>query len=105
LALHFALDQAQYITMNGAEEEDAELRPGMSRLQADVLGEGKRQPYLCARELDTIFKLNRAGRRYLIQEGPESIANGIEVLVAMRDDLGCLFYHLLENPTLCDIEH
>jgi hypothetical protein len=23
----------------------------------------------------------------------------------VSDDLGCLFYHLLENPTLCDIEH
>jgi hypothetical protein len=54
-------------------------------------------------ELDTIFKLNRAGRRYLIREGPESIANGVEVLVTVRDDLSCLFYHLLENPTLCDI--
>jgi hypothetical protein len=71
-------------------------------------GEGKGSPISAhdtTGELDTIFKLNRAGRRYLIQEGPESIANGIEVLVAVRDDLGCLFYHLLENPTLCDIEH
>jgi hypothetical protein len=50
-------------------------------------------------ELDTIFKLNQAGRRYLIQEGPESIVKGVEVLVAVRDD------HMLEKPTLCDIEH
>jgi hypothetical protein len=29
-----------------------------------------------------------------------------EILVAVRDDLGCLYYHLLENPmTLCDIEY
>jgi hypothetical protein len=26
-------------------------------------------------------------------------------LVAVRDDLGSLFCHLLENPLLCDIEH
>jgi hypothetical protein len=51
------------------------------------------------RELDTIFKSNRTGRRYLIQEGPESIANGVEVY------LDYLLYHLLENATLCDIEH
>jgi hypothetical protein len=56
-------------------------------------------------ELDTILQLNRAGRRYLIQEGPECITKGVEVLVAVRDNIGCLFYHLLENPTLCDIEH
>jgi hypothetical protein len=57
-----------------------------------------------AGELDTVLRLNRAGRRYLIQPAG-SIANGVEVLVAVRDDLGCLFYHLLENPLLCDIDH
>jgi hypothetical protein len=55
-------------------------------------------------ELGTILRLNQAGRRYLIEDAA-SIAKGVEVLVAVRDDLGCLFYHLLENPLLCDIEH
>jgi hypothetical protein len=56
-------------------------------------------------ELGTILRLNQAGCRYLIEEDAGSIAKGAEVLVAARDDLGCLFYHLLENPLLCEIEH
>jgi hypothetical protein len=56
-------------------------------------------------EVGTILRLNRAGRRYLIEEDAGSIVKGVEVLVAVRDDLGCLFYHLLENPLLCEIEH
>jgi hypothetical protein len=55
-------------------------------------------------ELGTILRLNQAGRRYLIKDAA-SIAKGVEVLIGVSDDLGCLFYHLLENPTLCDIEH
>jgi hypothetical protein len=55
-------------------------------------------------ELGTLLRLNQMGRHYLIQD-LASIAKGIEVLIGVSDDLGCLFYHLLENPTLCDIEH
>jgi hypothetical protein len=55
-------------------------------------------------ELGTVLRLNQAGRRYLIED-VAPVAKGVEVLVAARDDLGCLFYHLLENPLLCDIEH
>jgi hypothetical protein len=55
-------------------------------------------------ELCSILRLNQAGRRYLIDDAG-SIAKGVEVLTDVRDDLGCLFYHLLENPMLCDIEH
>jgi hypothetical protein len=50
------------------------------------------------------LRLNQAGRRYLIEDAA-SIAKGVEVLIGVSDDLGCLFYHLLENPPLCDIEH
>jgi hypothetical protein len=32
------------------------------------------------------------------------IAKSVEVLVDVRDDLISLFYHLLDIPTLCDIE-
>jgi hypothetical protein len=28
-----------------------------------------------------------------------------QVLIGVSDDLGCLFYHLLENPMLCNIRH
>jgi hypothetical protein len=55
-------------------------------------------------ELGTLLRLNQAGRRYLIKDAA-SIAKGVEVLIDVRNDLSCLFYHLLENPTLCDIEH
>jgi hypothetical protein len=54
-------------------------------------------------ELHAILRLNQAGRRYLIEDAG-SIPKGVEVLIDMRDDLDCLFYHLLENPLLCDIE-
>jgi hypothetical protein len=55
-------------------------------------------------DLGTLLRLNQAGRRYLIKDAA-SIAKGVEVLIDVRNDLSCLFYHLLENPTLCDIEH
>jgi hypothetical protein len=55
-------------------------------------------------ELCTILRLNRAGRRYLIEDAG-SIAKGVEVLSTVSEDLNCLLYHLLENPLLCDIEH
>jgi hypothetical protein len=55
-------------------------------------------------ELGILLRLNQAGRRYLIKDAA-SIAKGVEVLIGVSDDLGCLFYHLSENPTLCDIEH
>ncbi len=55
-------------------------------------------------ELHSILRLNQAGRRYLIDDAG-SIAKRVEVLIDVRDDLDCLFYHLLENPVLCDIEH
>jgi hypothetical protein len=54
------------------------------------------------RELGAILRLNRAGRRYMIQDAG-SIAKGVEVLSDVSDDLDCVFLHLLENPLLCDI--
>jgi hypothetical protein len=54
-------------------------------------------------ELGTLLRLNQAGRCYLIKDAA-SIAKGVEVLIGVSDNLGCLFYHLLNNPTLCDIE-
>jgi hypothetical protein len=41
-------------------------------------------------EIGTLLRLNQAGRRYLIQDA-SSIAQGVEVLIAVRGDLGCLF--------------
>jgi hypothetical protein len=48
-----------------------------------------------------ILRLNKAGRRYLIEDG-SSISKGVEVLSAVNYDINCVFLHLLENPSLCD---
>jgi hypothetical protein len=48
-----------------------------------------------------IFRLNGAGRRYLIKDG-SSISKGVEALSAVSDDINCVFLHLLENQCLCN---
>jgi hypothetical protein len=52
-------------------------------------------------DVDTILRLNEAGRRYLVEDG-SSISKGVEVLSARSHDINCVFFHLLENPRLCD---
>ncbi len=52
-------------------------------------------------DVDTILRLNEAGRRYLVQDG-SSISKGVEVLSRVSDEINCVFWHLLENPRLCD---
>jgi hypothetical protein len=52
-------------------------------------------------DVSAILRLNAAGRRYLIEDG-SSVSKGVEVLSAVRSDINCVFFHLLENPTLCD---
>jgi hypothetical protein len=52
-------------------------------------------------DLHAILRLNRAGRRYLVNDG-SSISKGVDVLSAVSDDINCLFLHLSENPRLCD---
>jgi hypothetical protein len=52
-------------------------------------------------DVGTILRLNAAGRRYLIENG-SSVSKGVEVLSAIRNDINCVFLHLLENPRLCD---
>jgi hypothetical protein len=50
----------------------------------------------------TILRLNAAGRRYLIEDG-SSVSKGVEVLSRVNyNDIHCVFFHLLENPRLCD---
>jgi hypothetical protein len=51
--------------------------------------------------IQAILRLNKAGRRYLIEDG-SSISKGVDVLSAVNDDINCLFLHLLENPGLCN---
>jgi hypothetical protein len=52
------------------------------------------------RDVGAILRLNKAGRRYLVQDG-SSISKGVEVLSAVSNELNCVFLHLLENPRLC----
>jgi hypothetical protein len=54
-----------------------------------------------AGDVGSILRLNEAGRRYLIEDG-SSISKGVKVLIAVSNEINCLFLHLLENPTLCD---
>jgi hypothetical protein len=55
-------------------------------------------------DVNSIFELNRAGRRYLVQDG-SSISKGVDVLGGVSNGINSVnsvFLHLLENPRLCD---
>jgi hypothetical protein len=52
-------------------------------------------------DVNSIFELNRAGRRYLVQDG-SSISKGVHVLSRVSSNINSVFLHLLENPRLCD---
>jgi hypothetical protein len=52
-------------------------------------------------DVGVILRLNKAGRRYLIEDG-SSISKGVEVLSRVDNDTNCMLLHLLENPRLCD---
>jgi hypothetical protein len=54
-----------------------------------------------AGDVGAILRLNKTGRRYLIEDG-SSVSKGVKVLSAVRSDINCVFLHLLENPRLCD---
>jgi hypothetical protein len=54
-----------------------------------------------AGDVGAILRLNEAGRQYLVQDG-SSISKGVEVLSRVNNDVNFVFFHLLENPTLCD---
>jgi hypothetical protein len=58
-------------------------------------------PCVNDRTVEAIFRLNAAGRRYLIKDR-SSISKGVDVLSAVSDEIDCVFLHLLENPSLCD---
>jgi hypothetical protein len=54
-----------------------------------------------AGDVNSIFELNQAGRRYLVQDG-FSISKGVDVLGGVSNNINSVFLHLLENPRLCD---
>jgi hypothetical protein len=51
------------------------------------------------KSFEMIHRLNRAGRRYLIEDSTSKEAC-INVLAQVNDDLDCLYFHLRENPVL-----
>jgi hypothetical protein len=53
-------------------------------------------------DLRSILRLNRAGRRYLLDGHGSVVSKGVDVLCAVSDDVNCVFLHLLENPSLCN---
>jgi hypothetical protein len=53
--------------------------------------------------IKTICRLNLAGRSYM-EADANSKLDGYKVLGEVKDDLNCLFYHLRENPVLCERE-
>jgi hypothetical protein len=54
-----------------------------------------------AGDVGAILRLNKAGRRYLVQD-VSSISKGVTVLRKVNNDINCVFLHLLNNPRLCD---
>jgi hypothetical protein len=58
-------------------------------------------PWANDRTIKAILRLNKAGRRYLIEDG-SSISKGVEVLSVVNKGINCVFMHLLENPGLCN---
>lgn len=77
----------------------------------------ERLPFLASnvrimRDLRCILRLNRAGRRYLLDGQGSDVSKGVDVLTfggswfpRISDDLNCVFLHLLENPSLCNRSH
>ena len=83
--------------------------------------EGREEMLYNKKSLEIILELNQRGRRYMIQN-PGSRHRGVEVLSAIVKDpiqfnfrdirgettatedlrLDCLYFHLRENPLLCD---
>jgi hypothetical protein len=47
-----------------------------------------------AGDIRSIFELNRAGRRYLVQDG-SSISKGVDALSGVSNDINYVFLHLL----------
>jgi hypothetical protein len=51
--------------------------------------------------LEMVCRLNRAGRCYMVNDCGDR-SEGHKVLGDVNDDLNCLYFHLRENPVLCE---
>jgi hypothetical protein len=52
--------------------------------------------------IKTLLKLNANGRDYLVNN-KACQEKGVDLLSRVSDDLNCLFLHLSENPSLCEL--
>ena len=86
--------EMQDVTWEGTKELEAAFANNYSL--EEVRGRYDRDsmvPELC--------RLNRAGRRYLTKDQLNR-ARGVQVLAAVSDSLDALYFHLSENPSLCE---
>jgi hypothetical protein len=51
--------------------------------------------------INIMCRLNRSGRNYMAIDSNNHL-QGLQVLDAVNDDLDCLYFHLRENPMLCE---
>lgn len=52
-------------------------------------------------KVEYYMRLNEVGRGLLLRDGNATREQWVEMLIAVIDDLDCLFYFLTRNPTLC----
>ena len=55
-------------------------------------------------QADFLKRLNCNGRNYLAQEQPDR-RPGVDLLIAISNCLDALYFHLKENPDLCNIKN
>lgn len=53
--------------------------------------------------IEGLLQMNAAGRRYMLTD-PFNKECGVTVLLAVAQNLDCLFMHIVENPNLCHID-
>jgi hypothetical protein len=51
-------------------------------------------------ELRSLLQLNAAGRLYMMED-TNNLYRCTEVLGTVRNNLNCLYLHILENPGIC----
>jgi hypothetical protein len=51
--------------------------------------------------ISAILQLNRQGRAYLKEDGPQKQAKGVRLLSKVNEEMDCIFYHVREFPDLC----
>jgi hypothetical protein len=76
------------------------VKANYSTLRFRFRSRGKRPALDVNKRFEMIVRLNGAGRNYL-ETDPGDKRKGLAVLQAVSDDLDGLYFHLRENPLLC----